>query len=151
MDCLPKQGGASESILRAVNRYYYRLDYILYRHAGCLLSHHTTGYKKKVQARKERERLIKELNLSVEQNNTLIASRKKAVHTITHELRTPLTAITGYTELLQKNVIAVIMDIFFKAYSNPPGVCGICSTPYLTSSVWTMARSNLKCTLAEFQ
>ena len=58
--------------------------------------------KKKVQARKERERLIKELNLSVEQNNTLIASRKKAVHTITHELRTPLTAITGYTELLQK-------------------------------------------------
>ena len=58
--------------------------------------------KKKVQARKERERLIKELNLSVEQNNTLIASRKKAVHTITHELRTLLTAITGYTELLQK-------------------------------------------------
>ena len=58
--------------------------------------------KKKMQARKERERLIKELNLSVEQNNTLIASRKKAVHTITHELRTPLTAITGYTELLQK-------------------------------------------------
>lgn len=58
--------------------------------------------KKKVQARKERERLIKELNLSVEQNNTLIASRKKAVHTIIHELRTPLTAITGYTELLQK-------------------------------------------------
>ena len=46
--------------------------------------------------------MIKELNLSVEQNNTLIASRKKAVHTITHELRTPLTAITGYTELLQK-------------------------------------------------
>lgn len=58
--------------------------------------------KKKVQARKERERLIKELNLSVEQNNALIASRKKAVYTITHELRTPLTAITGYTELLQK-------------------------------------------------
>ena len=58
--------------------------------------------KKKVQARKERERLINELNLSVEQNNALIASRKKAVHTITHELRTPLTAITGYTELLQK-------------------------------------------------
>ena len=58
--------------------------------------------KKKVHARKERERLINELNLSVEQNNVLIASRKKAVHTITHELRTPLTAITGYAELLQK-------------------------------------------------
>ena len=51
---------------------------------------------------KKRERLINELNLSVEQNNVLIASRKKAVHTITHELRTPLTAITGYAELLQK-------------------------------------------------
>ena len=58
--------------------------------------------KKKVHARKERERLINELNLSVERNNVLIASRKKAVHTITHELRTPLTAITGYAELLQK-------------------------------------------------
>ena len=58
--------------------------------------------KKKVHARKERERLINELNLSVEQNNVLIASRKKAVHTITHELCTPLTAITGYAELLQK-------------------------------------------------
>ena len=58
--------------------------------------------KKKVQARKERERLINELNLSVEQNNALIASRKKAVHTITHELRTPLTAITGYAGRMQK-------------------------------------------------
>ena len=58
--------------------------------------------KKKVQARQERERLINKLNLSVEQNDALIASRKKAVHTITHELRTPLAAITGYTELLQK-------------------------------------------------
>ncbi len=57
---------------------------------------------RKEQVRKERERLINELNLSVEQNDVLIASRKKAVHTITHELRTPLAAITGYTELLQK-------------------------------------------------
>lgn len=58
--------------------------------------------KKKVQARNERERLINELNLSVEQNNALITSRKKAVHTITHELRMPLTAIAGYTGLIQK-------------------------------------------------
>lgn len=58
--------------------------------------------KKKALARIERERLINELNLSVEQNNALIASRKKAVHTITHELRTPLTAITGYAGLMQK-------------------------------------------------
>ena len=46
--------------------------------------------------------LIGQLERSVQQNKALIASRKKAVHTITHELRTPLTAITGYTELLQK-------------------------------------------------
>ena len=37
--------------------------------------------------------LIGQLQQSVEQNEALIASRKKAVHTITHELRTPLTAI----------------------------------------------------------
>ena len=46
--------------------------------------------------------LIGQLEQSVQRNEVLIASRKKAVHTITHELRTPLTAITGYTELLQK-------------------------------------------------
>lgn len=46
--------------------------------------------------------LIGQMKQSVQQNDALIASRKKAVHTITHELRTPLTAITGYTELLQK-------------------------------------------------
>ncbi|BDW78690.1 hypothetical protein BFINE_44850 [Bacteroides finegoldii DSM 17565] len=33
----------------------------------------------------------------------MIASRKKAMHTITHELRTPLTAIHGYAELMQDN------------------------------------------------
>ena len=58
--------------------------------------------KKKVLARKERERLINKLNLSVEQNEALIASRKKAVHTVAHELRTPLNAIMGYTELIEK-------------------------------------------------
>ena len=58
--------------------------------------------KKKVLARKERERLINKLNLSVEQNEALIASRKKAVHTIIHELRTPLNAIMGYTGLIEK-------------------------------------------------
>ena len=47
--------------------------------------------------------LIGQLQLSVEQNEALIASRKKAVHTITHELRTPLTAITGYAGLMQKD------------------------------------------------
>ncbi len=47
--------------------------------------------------------LIGQLEQSVEQNEALIASRKKAVHTITHELRTPLTAIHGYTELIRGN------------------------------------------------
>ena len=46
--------------------------------------------------------LIEQLKLSIEQNEALIASRKKAVHTITHELRTLLTTIIGYTELLWK-------------------------------------------------
>ena len=46
--------------------------------------------------------LIGQLQQSVEQNEALIASRKKAVHTITHELRTPLTAIIGYAGLMEK-------------------------------------------------
>jgi len=52
--------------------------------------------------RRKSVELIGKLKQSVQQNEGLIVSRKKAVHTITHELRTPLTAITGYTELLQK-------------------------------------------------
>ena len=53
--------------------------------------------------KKETTDLIGQLQQSVEQNEALIASRKKAVHTITHELRTPLTAITGYAGLMQKS------------------------------------------------
>ncbi|EXZ04818.1 hybrid sensor histidine kinase/response regulator [Bacteroides fragilis] len=52
--------------------------------------------------RRKSVELIGKLKQSVQQNEGLIVSRKKAVHTITHELRTPLTAITGYTELLRK-------------------------------------------------
>ena len=47
--------------------------------------------------------LIGQLKQSVLQNEALMVSRKKAVHTITHELRTPLTAITGYAGLMQKD------------------------------------------------
>lgn len=46
--------------------------------------------------------LIEQLNKSVQQNEALIASRKKAMHTVTHELRTPLTAIMGYAGLMMK-------------------------------------------------
>ena len=56
--------------------------------------------------KKETTDLIGQLKQSVEQNETLIASRKKAVHTITHELRIPLTAITGYAALMQKTCSA---------------------------------------------
>ena len=58
--------------------------------------------RKKMRTKRERERLIAELNQSVRQNEALITSRKKAVHTITHELRTPLATITGYAGLMRK-------------------------------------------------
>jgi len=53
--------------------------------------------------KRETAYLIEQLKQSARQNETLIASRKKAVHTITHELRTPLTAITGYAGLMRKD------------------------------------------------
>ena len=60
-------------------------------------------YAKRIKRYKRKTTdLIEQLKLSIEQNEALIASRKKAVHTITHELRTPLTTIIGYTELLWK-------------------------------------------------
>lgn len=57
--------------------------------------------KQKAYSKDKMEGLIAELRQSVRQNESLIASRKKAVHTITHELRTPLAAITGYAGLMQ--------------------------------------------------
>ena len=47
--------------------------------------------------------LIGRLQQAARQNETLITSRKKAVHTIIHELRTPLTVITGYAGLVRKD------------------------------------------------
>lgn len=47
--------------------------------------------------------LIGQLQESAKQNEALISSRKKAMHTITHELRTPLTAIHSYAELMLDN------------------------------------------------
>ena len=53
--------------------------------------------------KRETADLIEQQKQSIKQNEALITSRKKAVHTITHELRTPLTAITGYARLMQKD------------------------------------------------
>lgn len=50
---------------------------------------------------KETEKLIERQNQSIQQNEELIASRKKAVHTIIHELRSPLTAIIGYAGMIE--------------------------------------------------
>ena len=52
--------------------------------------------------KRETTDLIGQLQQAVAQNEALIASRKKAVHTITHELRTPLTSIIGYIGLMEK-------------------------------------------------
>lgn len=52
--------------------------------------------------KRETADLIGQLQQSVEKNEALILSRKKAVYTITHELRTPLTAITGYAGLMDQ-------------------------------------------------
>ena len=53
--------------------------------------------------KRETADLIEQQKQSIKQNEALIASRKKVVHTITHELRTPLTAITGYAGLMRKD------------------------------------------------
>ena len=66
-----------------------------------IIIHRNTNRIKRYK--RETTNLIKQLQQVVEKNEALIASRKKAVHTITHELRTPLTAITGYAGLMQKD------------------------------------------------
>ena len=65
-----------------------------------IIIHRNTNRIKRYK--RETTNLIKQLQQAVEKNEALIASRKKAVHTITHELRTPLTAITGYAGLVEK-------------------------------------------------
>ncbi|WP_302613617.1 hybrid sensor histidine kinase/response regulator, partial [uncultured Bacteroides sp.] len=66
-----------------------------------IIIHRNTNRIKRYK--RETTNLIKQLQQAAEKNEALIASRKKAVHTITHELRTPLTAITGYAGLMQKD------------------------------------------------
>ena len=65
-----------------------------------IIIHRNTNRIKRYK--RETTDLIRQLQQSAVQNEALITSRKKAVHTITHELRTPLTAITGYAGLVEK-------------------------------------------------
>lgn len=52
------------------------------------------------QERKQREKLIGELQEINEANEKLIKLRRNLIQNVTHELRTPLTAISGNAELL---------------------------------------------------
>ena len=56
--------------------------------------------KRNDHERKQREKLIGELQMSNEANEKLIKLRRNLIQNVTHELRTPLTAISGNAELL---------------------------------------------------
>ena len=56
--------------------------------------------KRNDNERKQREKLIGELQESNEANKKLIKLRRNLIQNVTHELRTPLTAISGNAELL---------------------------------------------------
>ena len=56
--------------------------------------------KRNDRERKQREKLIDELQESNEANKKLIKLRRNLIQNVTHELRTPLTAISGNAELL---------------------------------------------------
>ena len=56
--------------------------------------------KRNDHERKQREKLIGELQESNEKNRRLIRFRRNLIQNVTHELRTPLTAISGNAELL---------------------------------------------------
>lgn len=56
--------------------------------------------KRNADEKKQREKLIGELQESNEANEKLIKLRRNLIQNVTHELRTPLTAISGNAELL---------------------------------------------------
>ena len=59
--------------------------------------------KRNDHEKKQREKLIGELQESNEANKKLIKLRRNLIQNVTHELRTPLTAISGNAELLLLN------------------------------------------------
>lgn len=56
--------------------------------------------KRNAHEKRQREKLIDELQESNEANKKLIKLRRNLIQNVTHELRTPLTAISGNAELL---------------------------------------------------
>ena len=56
--------------------------------------------KRNAYEKRQREKLIDELQESDEKNKRLIKLRRNLIQNVTHELRTPLTAISGNAELL---------------------------------------------------
>ena len=62
--------------------------------------------KRNDHERKQREKLIGELQESNEKNRRLIRFRRNLIQNVTHELRTPLTAISGNAELIQNDTEA---------------------------------------------
>ena len=56
--------------------------------------------KRNAYEKRQREKLIDELQESDEKNKQLIKLRRNLIQNVTHELRTPLTAISGNAELL---------------------------------------------------
>ena len=66
--------------------------------------------KRNASERKERERLIGELQESKRANDELARFRRNLIRNVTHELRTPLTAIGGNAELLLNDTEADSRD-----------------------------------------
>lgn len=100
--------------------------------------------------KRETTDLICQLQQSVKQNETLIASRKKAVHTITHELRTPLTAITGYAGLMEKECDADKTGMYIQNIQRSSNRMREMLNTLLDFSVWTTARNSLSFPLVGF-
>lgn len=93
--------------------------------------------------KRETADLIEQQKQSIKQNEVLIASRKKAVHTITHELRTPLTAITGYAGLMRKDCNTDKTGTYIRNIQESSDRMREMLNTLLNFSGWTTARNSL--------